>query len=517
MSEGGPYASDVEPGRFSIRDFLTIVFKRRVLIVTTALSTFLIVMAFTLSLPRTYLASATLLVNRARAEVPLAPNDSAQLIVGLTEQDLNTEIEILRSRSLIEEVVRSLANEGGSERVEKGWLSHKIESIKARLGSPRLSATNYLVIELQEEIRISAIRRSNAIRISYLSENPEWSARVVGTLTERYLERRVGAFKSSQAVSFFEEQMGDAKTRLDQYENEIEAFVDGTSITIVRGPQGEDSLRASKALAMDRLAQIRSNLGDAEVNLQEQAEEVESLRVLLANEPERLATADRNSITAAAEEIEVALTTLRLRRDELLQDFKPDSRHVRDIDTQIRMAEERLGQANNESSGINRTESNPIYLQLRSELLIAETDLDGTRARVASLKEQVARNQFMLNELNDKSFELDGLRRNALAAEEDYLLYRKKHEEARISAAMDREKIINVAVAQPAQVPLRPVPRNLITKFFLAIAMGVLSGFGVAFGLEIYLDRSFTTGEELERKLGVLHIASIPDGEVIGY
>ncbi len=51
----------------------------------------------------------------------------------------------------------------------------------------------------------------------------------------------------------------------------------------------------------------------------------------------------------------------------------------------------------------------------------------------------------------------------------------------------------------------------------MAIVMGVLIGFGVAFGLEIYLDRSFTTGEELERKLGVLHIASIPDDEAFGY
>ncbi len=59
-----------------------------------------------------------------------------------------------------------------------------------------------------------------------------------------------------------------------------------------------------------------------------------------------------------------------------------------------------------------------------------------------------------------KHSDLEGLRRAAQAAEDDYLLYRKKHEEARISAAMDQERFINVSIAQPAQMPLRPVPRD---------------------------------------------------------
>jgi uncharacterized protein involved in exopolysaccharide biosynthesis len=125
-------------------------------------------------------------------------------------------------------------------------------------------------------------------------------------------------------------------------------------------------------------------------------------------------------------------------------------------------------------------------------------------------------NRKALDDLNAKAFQLDVLDRDARAAEENYLLYRKKHEEARISVAMDQEKFINVTVAQPAQIPLRPVPRQLAMKLLLSLLIGILGGVGIAFGLENYVGRSFTTGEDIERKLGIPHIASIPEGELVG-
>ena len=132
------------------------------------------------------------------------------------------------------------------------------------------------------------------------------------------------------------------------------------------------------------------------------------------------------------------------------------------------------------------------------------------------MRTQVVESQKKLDNLNAKAFDLEGLRRKAQAAEEDYLLYRKKHEEARISAAMDQEKFINVTVAQPAQIPLGPMPRQLAMRLFLSVLIGLLGGVGLAFGLENYVDRSFTTGEDIERRLGIPHIASIPKGEMVG-
>ena len=516
MIDSQTFGEDEHGGRYSLRDILTIVFKRRTLILVFAVAVVTVVMLVTLLMPRTYEVTATLLVNKARAEIPMAPTDSPQFIVSqVTEQDLNSEIEVLKSRQLIEDVVKAVGG-GDTDSQSSSWLNAGIGWLKSLLGGAQLSAVDGMVVELSKEINVYTVRKSNIIRISYRSEDPEWATRVVGTLTTLYLERRAERFQSPQAVSFFEEQMGAAEQRLEDQEQALEDFVEAASITMVRGPRGTDSLASQKALVMGRLAKLENDLGDAEALMRGQQYEASSLKARVAQEPERLRSSSRFHQAASTEEIEKGLVALRLQRDALLQDFKPDSRHVRDIDTQIKLAEDRLNRAQEESKGIDRTEFNPVFLELKSELLRTEADLEGTRARITSLRAQVARHRRGLEVLNAQAFDLDRLSRDADAAEEDYLLYRKKHEEARISAAMDQEKFINITIAQPAQMPLKPVARGLVMKFLLAVIIGVLGGFGLAFGLENYLDRSFTTGEDIERKLGIPHIASIPEGEMVG-
>jgi uncharacterized protein involved in exopolysaccharide biosynthesis len=510
------YAIDDEGLSFSLRDVLTIVFKRWRLIAVFATTVFTVVTAATLLLPRTYEVSSTLLVNEARAEVPLAPTDSPQLIVNqVTEQDLNSEIEVLRSRQLIEEVVANVAGESPPETVNTGPVAWVTNGLRRILGSKQLSASEGLVVDLQEHIIISSIRKSNVIRVSYQSADPEWATKVVEALVDRYLVRRAERYQSPQAVEFFREQMEAAEARLAEHESALEAFLEEASITMVKGPQGTDALASQKAVVMARLSDVENALGDARVELRENGQEVASLRARMAQEPERIESGSRLHQDATTEEIEKGLAAMRLERDRLLQDFKPDSRYVKDIETQIELAEQRLEEVR-ARLGVSRTEMNPVYNQLKGDLVRAEAELAGTSARIDSLESEVREHRRRLEALNERAFELEDLRREAQAAEQDYLLYRNKHEEARISAAMDQERFINVTVAQPAQLPLTPVPRGLLMKMVLAMIIGVLGGIGIAFALEQYVDRSFTTGEEVERRLGLLHIASIPDGDLVG-
>lgn len=503
--------ADSNLGQFSLREVLTIAFKRKVLVAAVALSIPMVVLIASLLLPRTYEVSATLVVNRARAEMPLAPTDSDRLVVSqLNEQDLNSEIEVLRSREMIEAVLESMGDFESSRPERAGFKKH-IGAIKQMLGSTDLSVFDALVVDLQENIGITAVRRSNAIRIGYQSTSPEWATNVVKTLTEEYLERRTDRFQSPQVVSFFEEQMVEAENRLLASEEGLERYLEGSSITMVGGSDDNDSLAAQKELVMARLSTLESLLGEATVAHEAKLQEVSRLRKQLSEEPERLESSNRMNQNAATEEIERALTALLLERDALLQEFKPDSRHVTDIDRQIALAEERLRQAE-ANLNVDGTEPNPVYLQLKGDLLRAETELESTFARIAPLTRQIASCRLELNQLNEVGFGLDGLRRQVQAAEEDYLLYRKKHEEARASAAMDKEKFVNVTIAQPARMPLRPVPRGLLKRLVGALAVGVLGGFGLAFSLEQVVFRSFTTGDELTRKLGIPHIASIPEG-----
>jgi uncharacterized protein involved in exopolysaccharide biosynthesis len=116
----------------------------------------------------------------------------------------------------------------------------------------------------------------------------------------------------------------------------------------------------------------------------------------------------------------------------------------------------------------------------------------------------------MLELLDQKGFTTEGLRREAKAAEDAYMLYHRKHEEARISAAMDQQKIVNVSIAQPAQRPLRPVGPRKALSLLLGLLLGALGGLGLAFVSE-YFDHSLTTGRDLETRVGIPLLGSIPD------
>jgi len=510
-SSSPPRRVEASDGQFSLRALLIAAFKNRFLILACAVSVPLLVVISSLFSVPTYEVTSTLLVNKARAEIPLAPTDAPQLIVRqLSEEDLNSEIEILKSRQLIEEVLVAL-DVDESARTAPGLVSQAKNQLKQILGKEELSFFDATVVHLQEKIQISPIRRSNVIRVSYRSPDADWATRVVRVLTERYLERRAKMYQAPQAVSFFEEQMSAAGQRLNDAERDLTMFLDQSGITMVKGPRDSDPLETQKAMVVNRLARLENDLGDTEVEMQGLLHEISSLQARLDQEPERLQSSSNLNQDSAIDEIERALTALQLERDALLQEFKPDSRHVRDIDTQIELAEARLAEALENRGGIDGTELNSTHQELKSELMRAEAHYEGTRARYASLQQQATEYQKELDEVNRTAYEIGKLRRSARAAEDDYLLYRKKHEEARISAAMDQQQLINVTIAQPAQKPLRPLPRGLMTRTLAGLFFGVVGGLGLAFIKEFHLNRSFITGDDIERRMGIAHIASIPN------
>jgi uncharacterized protein involved in exopolysaccharide biosynthesis len=330
----------------------------------------------------------------------------------------------------------------------------------------------------------------------------------VQALTERYIALRARVYESPKAVAFFDEQSQAAQARLEKAERALEAYSSQAGVFVMGSSGDSQALAAEKEATLRRVAELERQLVEADVLVRQQAERVAALEVQLAQEPARLRTVQGQDPTT--EEFERALVALQLKRDALVQDFTPDNRQVRDIEDQIRATQERLQAAEQRVAGINRTEINPVHQTLRGQLLAARAELGGTRARHASLQAQVASHRRQLEELGQKGLTADSLWREARAAEEAYLLYQKKHEEARITAAMDQQRIVNVSIAQPAQRPLTPVGPNKRMNLMLGLLLGAFGGLVLAFIIE-YFDHSFTTGRDVEARLGIPLLGAIPD------
>jgi capsular polysaccharide biosynthesis protein len=100
------------------------------------------------------------------------------------------------------------------------------------------------------------------------------------------------------------------------------------------------------------------------------------------------------------------------------------------------------------------------------------------------------------------------------AAEDNYLLSERKEEEARISDALDRGRILNVAIAEAPSVPALPSNDRLQTMAF-GFLLATFTSAVLAFAAE-RADSTFRTSDELVSILNLPVLAAIPKHELEG-
>ena len=103
----------------------------------------------------------------------------------------------------------------------------------------------------------------------------------------------------------------------------------------------------------------------------------------------------------------------------------------------------------------------------------------------------------------------ENLLREVKEAEGNDLLYKQKREEARIGDALDRQRIVNVAIAEAATVPALPAHPHWALTLLLGILLACLVSPGVAFAVD-YFDPSLRTPDELRDVLQIPVLAALP-------
>ena len=202
------------------------------------------------------------------------------------------------------------------------------------------------------------------------------------------------------------------------------------------------------------------------------------------------------------------LLTLELKRSELLSKFEPTYPPVVEVEKQIR--ETRAAIAGEKEAPVRdeTTDQNPTYEWVKSELAKARTELSGLKARAVADQAALAKYRNDARNLQQATIVQQDLLRTAKTEEDNYLLYRRKQEEARINDALDARGILNVAVAEPATVPA--LPAQSLSYYVLLCALLASSGsVGIAFFVD-FLDPSVRTPDEVSLRLDLPVLASIP-------
>jgi uncharacterized protein involved in exopolysaccharide biosynthesis len=352
---------------------------------------------------------------------------------------------------------------------------------------------------LNADLDIQPLRRTTLITVSYRSTDPDLAARVPNELGRLYLEKHMAVHRPEGAYEFFSEQTDRLRSELTAAEKDLLGY--GRTANVVSADVERDD-------ALKRLADFEAQLEQTRAEKAAATRHLAELSLMAAQTAERLTTqvttGDNPGLIAA---LRNKVLELELRRTELLTKFLPTYQPVVQIEEQLAQARDALAAAEQAPAHAETTDANPIYGWLQNEIARVNAESQAASARETAIQESVRLFQRKARTLDEKSAVQQELRRRLKNAEDNYVLYRQKQEEARISDALDRARISNVAIAEPATVPVLP------SGGAAPVAMaGVLAA--VLLGLAATYVRHFTsphlhTPDEVEEALDVPVLASV--------
>jgi uncharacterized protein involved in exopolysaccharide biosynthesis len=484
----------------TLRDLFAIMFRHRRLM---ALSFFGILLGAILAAvlqPNRYEAGMKILVKRERVDPVVTAEASAQsqFALAVTEEDLNSEVELLKARDMLEKVVLACDLQQQSRSVMSRVLGVTIGHMLA--GTPEKEAQiARAVVTLDKQLSVEVGKKTNLIAVKYVSPDPELAGRVLTALTNLYLEKHLEVHRPPGAFDFFHQETQQYRRGLADAEARLVNFTHGGAVV---------SAKLEKEVALQKLAEFDATLHQTQAAIAETEQRIRALQEQAATIPNRMVTQVRNADDPLLlSQLRSNLLTLELKRIELSGKFEPSYRPLQEVEAQIAKTRDTLAVAEKSQVHDETTDRDPTYEWVRAELAKAKADLASllARAEATSLTVRSYRE-------NARSFEhdeviQDDLIRTVKATEENYLLYLRKEEEARISDALDRKRIINVAVAEAATVPSLPSNQRSMTVL-VGLLLASLTSVGLAF-VSDYLDPTFRTPDEVSSFLNTPVLATM--------
>jgi uncharacterized protein involved in exopolysaccharide biosynthesis len=442
-----------------------------------------------------YQAKMKVLVRRGRANAPVSVEPNAPLDLTrmeITEEELNSEVELVRDDEVLRSVVQKTGiggrdwfhflrpSEGNAERVERA----------AR--------------QLAKKLKVEPVKKTNLIAVTYGANDPQTAANVLQFVEKAYLEKHMAVHRPSGEYRFFEQQTSESRRQLEEAKRALIEFT---------AKHGVVAATEQRDLALQKWSEVDANYRQARIELTETQQRLWELKAQLQKLPERSTTqvrvADNPDLLKA---LKATLLDLQLKRTGLLTKFEPSHRLVQEVEQQIVQAEATIAAENALPLKDETTDKNAQYEWAKLELQKTEVQWKGLQAREAAIVTQVGSYQAMARHLGEDAITQDDLLSSEKAAQENYLLYVKKQEEARMDDALDERGIVNVAIAEHPVAPALPL-WSTATVLAIGLAAAGAAGTSAAFAAD-YLDPAFCTPEDVMAYLNSPVLASLPRGRL---
>jgi uncharacterized protein involved in exopolysaccharide biosynthesis len=472
---------------FSFRDLLTPLFRRWRTMLWTFLSISMLAIGFISLSGPSYTSRMAILVNRERQD-PLVTTGSTKLLAAqanpITDEEVNSEVELLQSRDVLEQVVRDTGLAEVKRKSLLGWL---------RPPQTRDAQFDKAVTGLAKKLKVAVITKTNIIEVSYSSSNPNLAYRVLHSLEERYQQKNLDVHRPAGSYDFFARQTDIYQEALKSSEDKLRNFVENTGVA---SPDAQQlNLAQQLALAIGQVHAAEQAMAAAQARIK-----IDKTQLL--STPVRSMTTQSNAeADRLVGDFEVSLLAAKTKRTELLAKFAPNYPSVVEADNEVKEVSAALDNARRKRFTTDTTDRDPTYELVRADLAHTEEEFEAQQAMRSATQRSVASLQAQMVNLDRQSIDRNDLLRTVKANEDSYLLYLSKRDQERMADALDKTKIANVGVAAHPTIPVLPAVSEPFAILIALIAAAVLSVLA-AYAFD-YFDSSLFTPDQVSEVLNI--------------
>jgi uncharacterized protein involved in exopolysaccharide biosynthesis len=292
----------------------------------------------------------------------------------------------------------------------------------------------------------------------------------VNRLVDYYLDKRGDTYKNPRVYLFLEQKTGEYRKKLAEAESKLKDFQDQSKII---------SFDEQRSFLLTRQRQITGDRSDTENMIAQVQEKIAELEKQLPN-------IQKTSVAAATNlsALDGNLLTLELKEKELLSKYKEDNLFIINVREQIQMVKDHI--KNMRTPGSSQASVDPAYQDMQKQILESKAELGALKIKAKGLDQQIKDAAPELTAFEAQESKYKQLARDVADNEDKYKTYLSKLEESRIHDELDRQKMTNVSVLEPASVPVIPI--NLLKSFILYVIMALLLGIAGSIGLAFFLE-----------------------------
>ena len=452
-----------QPQSISARDLLTIFFKHKWKIIVT----FVLVAGATCAITfytthKQFVARAVVMVKFGREFVPVSEVGDVKPPSLNQEAIVNTEMQLLTGRDLMEKVVDTVGVEA-------------LYPALANSTTPPNIRRELAILNFRQNLFVNPVKGSNLIEVYFRNDNPVVSAQAANALIEMLKEKHLQVFSDPKS-SFLEAQLKDYQEKLKKSETDMGSFKQKNQVF---------ALDEQRSLLIQERAKIEEELKTEQVRARELQQKIDFLK-------------DRKNVFSdgVMDQLRSNLDNLEVKEHELSQTFKDDSQTMINHRKEMQIVRDQLAK---------REE------QVRNaEITKIQADLEPLLVKVAGLQRRYNESAAQLQKTDGRTRDFEDLKREEAANENNYQIYLKKSEESRIDDDLDRRKMTNITVIEQASVPITPVDTNKKKTLGIGAFLTIALSFGLAYMAE-HLPRGMTTPQNAARRLGLPVLVSIPE------